>query len=945
MSRSSRRGWGARQRIAFTIARRSSIRAVGRSALIVLLIAVPIAAISVVSVVASSMQPTTGERLASQLGNSQAVLRAVSPPNVPIRQNPLNADVWQQASNKEYLTTVSFIAPDRYLPASVRLLPVYSATATVTTADGVASLTTFEGKSWDQSLTGHFALTDGRAPRTDTEILISGAGLTRLGVTLGGIVHVRAPVQRDMTVVGILEDRTRPSSQTVLFGNTGAFSTSIGLAPIAQTDFYLPDHALSWDQIKQLNIHGFAVLSRQVLLNPPPPGEGLVDYNLSPLQKVLPFAAILATFAVFEIVLLAGAAFAVNARQQQRTLAIVGSIGANRSTLFAVLSSTGVVLGFIGGVVGTLLGVGAAAGFIAVTTDGSSTQYPGFHLNWAALSAVVIFATAIGWISSLTAAAASSKLDVVGALRGARRPPASTRRRPLVGAIVLALGMLCTLAGGIALVVVLAAGHTTQGRGGAIGITLIIAGPLLAQIGLGLCGPIILRFIARATNRAGLSARLAFRDAARNPGRAVPAFSAVLTTVFVAVFTMNLFASLQVAQDASYQWASGKGQVASRVLYYDSNTQKTAHVGTPSRLEDALRSSLDLKTVRTLSSVPDSVEPGTPTPVEIPTLVVPPANLCPNDPRSPSYSSAYQYPASPQSRKVKTDPRCNSDLTPSITSSYYGHIWVGDSADLALVLGHKPSDQSKSALQDGGAVSLHQAYVRNGALSINWWSAKQVDSGDQYTGKGIPLRSKTVRATIEQTTYPLPFGIFISPETATTLGLKAEPTLVLASLANPPTDSQIDAARLATSVVTGATSGDSVTIENGPAPAGELIAWGLLALTGLMAIAAAAIAIGLARFDGRADDATLASVGAPNSTRRGFAFWQALVICALGSVLGATLGILPSLAMGLPGGPMTFAPPWPQIALAALALPALLAAGSWLLAGRTLGTSRRLVIS
>ncbi len=945
MSRASRRGWGARQRIAFTIARRSSIRSVGRSALIVLLIAVPIAAMSAVVVVGSSMQATTGERLASQLGTSQAVLRAVSPPNVPIRQNPLNADVWRQANNKEYLTTNSFVAPNVFLPAGVRVITSYSANATVTTADGVASLTTFEGTMWDRSLAGHFDLTRGRSPRTNDEIVASKAGLERLGVSLGGTVQLRAPLTREVTVVGVLEDRKLPSSRAILFGKPEAFSHADSAARVVATDYYLPDHALSWAQVQQLNSHGITVMSRAVSVNPPPPGEGVPDSNASTLQSILFTGAILTAFAAFEIVLLAGAAFAVNARQQQRTLAIVASVGANRSTLFAVLSSTGVVLGFIGGVVGTLLGVGGAAGFMAITNDGSSTQYPGFHLDWAVLAAVVIFATVIGWVSSLTAAAAWSKLDVVGALRGARRPPAAGRRRPLAGAIVLALGMLCTLAGGIALVAVLAAGHTTQGRGGAIGITLIIVGPLLAQIGLALCGPIILRLIARAASHAGLSARLATRDAARNPGRAVPAFGAILTTVFVAVFAMNMVSSAQAAQTAYYQWASLQGQVKSPAVYYDPSTQKTAHLSDATRLVEVLRSSLDVKNARTLSSVPDYVDQSTASTAEIPTLVVPPGNLCPSDPGSPSYSSSYENSASAQSRALRTDPRCNLDQTPSTSSGYYGHIWVGTTADLALVLGHAPSDQSKSALRDGGAVSLHQAYVRHGTLTIDWWSAKQVDAGDSYTRKGIPQRSRTVDATLESTPHPLPFGIFISPATATRLGISPEPSIVLASLATPATDSQLDAARQATAIVTGVPSGDSVTIENGPAPVAEVVAWGLLALTGLMAIAAAAIAIGLARFDGRADDATLASVGAPNSTRRGFAFWQALVICSLGSVLGAALGILPSLAMGLPGGPLTFDPPWTQIVLAGLALPIVIAAGSWLLAGRPHGITRRLAIS
>lgn len=85
-----------------------------------------------------------------------------------------------------------------------------------------------------------------------------------------------------------------------------------------------------------------------------------------------------------------------------------------------------------------------------------------------------------------------------------------------------------------------------------------------------------------------------------------------------------------------------------------------------------------------------------------------------------------------------------------------------------------------------------------------------------------------------------------SPETATALGLRAEPFMVLASLATPAIDLQLIAARV--------------------------------------------------------------SVGAPNSLRRGFACWQAPMICSQGSVLGAALDIPRALAMGLPGGPLAFDP-------------------------------------
>ena len=136
-----------------------------------------------------------------------------------------------------------------------------------------------------------------------------------------------------------------------------------------------------------------------------------------------------------------------------------------------------------------------------------------------------------------------------------------------------------------------------------------------------------------------------------------------------------------------------------------------------------------------------------------------------------------------------------------------------------------------------------------------------------------------------------------------------------------------------------------MTIETGPTLFAGPLAWGLLALAAILAIASAAVAIGLARFDGRADDATLASVGARGITRRSIAFWQALVICSLGSLLGSALGILPAFALGLPGGLYPFTPPWTQITLAAIALPIAISLGSWMLAGAPLRTDRRMSVA
>lgn len=118
------------------------------------------------------------------------------------------------------------------------------------------------------------------------------------------------------------------------------------------------------------------------------------------------------------------------------------------------------------------------------------------------------------------AATRAYRIDVVQALRGARRPPRQNRRRPLIGLILLILGIAVTLAGGALLVTVTQNHGTTALLSWALSGSLI-GGPILAVLGLVLCSQLVLNSVARALGRSGVAARLATRDAARHPTRSV----------------------------------------------------------------------------------------------------------------------------------------------------------------------------------------------------------------------------------------------------------------------------------------------------------------------------------------------------------------------------------------------------------------------------------------
>lgn len=175
----ARSGRLARQRIALTIARRTSVRSLGRSALIAALIAVPIAGLSGLVVVGETMQPTTVETVATQLGHSEAMLRVVSPPTRRLFQNAITPSYFDITGSGAAADRTVMVESSSVLPIGTRIVEIYAASATVQTATGIATLRTLEGEPCNPSLAGHFDLVAGHRPTADDQIMVSPARPSR----------------------------------------------------------------------------------------------------------------------------------------------------------------------------------------------------------------------------------------------------------------------------------------------------------------------------------------------------------------------------------------------------------------------------------------------------------------------------------------------------------------------------------------------------------------------------------------------------------------------------------------------------------------------------------------------------------------------------------------------------------------------------------------------
>src|SRR5690606_26155667 len=312
----------------------------------------------------------------------------------------------------------------------------------------------------------------------------------------------------------------------------------------------------------------------------------------------------------------------------------------------------------------------------------SSTQYFGFYVPWLWPLAIVAYAVLIGWISSLLPARNAILFDEVVAVRCSRRPPEERRRTPIEGLKIHATGVGFTLLAGVLMAVLLEAGRGMSGGHPLMWLPtlMLMVGPIVAQMGLIKCGPLLMRLVARAFSGISLGARLGARDAARNPGRSVPAVAAIMTTVFVAVVGMNLAGSAQENQMNHFNYGRMPGQVEvalSSIDWVDGVNPKRVEYASADPVVAALQSNLDIEELIVLSSVQEPIigaPPADPV-VEAPERYPAPRpareNLCPWHTDSPENAGLEA-----SSNDFMDDLRCSGGNFAN-TSGFKDHRWVG----------------------------------------------------------------------------------------------------------------------------------------------------------------------------------------------------------------------------------------------------------------------------
>ncbi|RYB89446.1 ABC transporter permease [Nocardioides glacieisoli] len=863
-------GW----RPALRIAWRDALRHKGRSILVLVMISLPVLAVSAAAVVIRTVEVTGLEGAERHLGAADARVLTEGSGRIIQAPDPTDGD-WAFDGESDYEDPPGEAAVRAVLGRDVRLLPITSGWSRARLDDRVVEFSTTGIDLSDPLAAGLFELEAGRLPEARGEVVVNGAMLEK-GFSVGDEIEV---ADRTLVIAGAGRDATNRAMPTVL----GSAADLADEATNRREWLVDAGGPVSWSTVRDLNEIGGVVTSRAVLADPPDVASVAEQLGYDEGQdQTLAILALIVVMALIEVVLLAGPAFAVGARRHARTLALIAASGGTPAQSRRVILGSGVVLGLVASALGLVLGIVAGWALLPVVQRFQGEWFGPFDLPWPVLAAIAAFGLVSALLASVVPAWLASRQDVVAVLagrRGDRRPRVST---PVLGLVLLGVGIAASAYGAV----------TSDGGGGSLWIA---ASAVISVLGMILVVPVVVSTVARLSSRLPLTARYAARDAARHRTRTVPAVAAVAATVagVVALGIGNASDERQNEMTYTPQAALGTGYVTwgPEVLEGEEPPDPTA---TWARVEETVRSTAPGVGVRPLRGVQDFYDPAGYTT----TTVEPPREL-------------------------------ESQVFGVMT--YGPTVAVADGAD-ELGIDGGTAAAVDAALGDGRAVLFTTVAdtVADVTVRQETWledgTEPQVESSEVVGARLVPWDTSTAGAAPAQAVVP--------PAMAERLGLDLEiASLRLTGDLDPTTETRIkEAVQGAVEgtyvyVERGYQRPDHAVI----------ILLVLGALGGVLMLGGTLTATFLALSDAKPDLATLSAVGAAPRTRRRVAGSYALVIGFVGALLGAGVGFIPGIAISRPltasfgsSGPGPDGPfldiPWLLIVAIVVALPLLTAA-------------------
>jgi putative ABC transport system permease protein len=862
-------GW----RPALRIARRSMRRHRGRSILIAALIGVPIAGATVMN---GLIETAAGPEQTAyhNMGNADGSVEVTKFSSLP---------GWTPGGYPDE-TGKGDRDPDsvdlaRLLPDGSRFVPDRASGALRLTQGDRVVRTQLNMVAVGDALTGHQArLVSGRLPRSPSEALVTEPLAERLRLLDGDELRAGATITAEggptVTVTGLavnpmaIHNQDVVASPNSVLRTAPSFTDEFGDLEVRRYLVDLPagaDPDAVWPALAE---KGVTFTPRGIYTDP---GRYPRSYVFDdPLETLGPIAAVVG-FGLLEVVLLAGAAFAVGARRQVRELGLVAANGGTAKHVRRTVLAQGLALGLTGAVGGLLFGGLVMVAGWSVWEWLFGQVIDRWRVDWVVLAVAGTVGLLSGLAAALLPAISAARMKPADALAQRFRTTSLGTRLPLLGVVLLAVGVTGVLVAGVLTRRESAAAAALEGSPDYVPPDLtvptigVLGAGLLAVVGIIMITPGLVATLARVGGRLPLSGRLALRDAGRHRHRTVPAIAAIMIVVAGSVTLAFSFSAIAAGETKTQPDNTLMVRTDPSLAYPDDSVSGE-------RVDEARRE-LAVGAHAAAAKLPDSST------VDVPML------------EDASGSQVMLH-----------------SVGINCTVSQVG---VASPELLALALGRPPDAGLRTALDEGSAVVLDECAIRDGV-------ARTTPFEDGVEPVTLPAH---YAARPEGTSYYELPGAFVSPKVAAEHGWRGGVDMVAMTYSPTASQDDIDAA-LTTAEDHGLESyqhEDDVAFTN-------LLNLALAGGAGLVTLLGVGITIALSAAESRADLATLAAIGARPRRRRVLAGAQAFVLSGLGTVLGVGLGGVLGFAMGALSGETAFAVPWQNLAITVVAVP-LLAVG------------------
>jgi len=826
------KGWRPALRLAWRDVRRSK----ARSLLVLVLITLPVLAITAAAVVQATAHLSNVDKIPRTMGAAQARVQPMGGTVVQAPDPMAGTFSVDGSGSPPTLSTLADVLGDRHV------ITIADGYAEVPLGDRLVEVVPTEVDLRDSLAEGLFELRVGDLPAVPGEIVINEAFAGR-GVEIGDTLEV---LGETATVVGIGRDATHRNPLTMT-GPPGTFGDAF-TGDEEGPEWLVGGEPLLWADVQALNSHGALVFSRAVITDPPPVDELSEDMGHDTgASTYVTGAALVAAMALLEVVLLAGPAFAVGARRQARTLALIAASGGTPRQARRVVLGTGVVLGTMAALLGAVLGVLLGLALLPAVQRFSAVWFGPVDVNWLAVAIVAAFGLLSAILAAVVPAWLASRQDVVAVLAGRRGDAPPSARTPVFGVILLGVGIALSAVG---------ARGSRVFTNGEFGVAL---GAIVAVFGMIFIVPLVVSVIARLSGRFPLVMRYAARDAARHRTRTVPAIAAVAATVagVVALGIANTSDEAERRETYTPTLAMGAATIGVYPTYGPNN-------GEPELPPDDVWERIDAAIAERLPNAEREVIRGQR------------SELADGDSFHLEFLSGDDEPEYVSWRGAPSNA-----VTLVSDGPVPGLIDVDDEQRAEIT----------AALEAGRAVVFTQDRVH----------------ADEATFRTVSFAPGAERPDKSRFTWP---ALFVESPNHVPVQLLLPSVLAEETGAPVSTvgyyfgdaDISADEEQELVETLGGIVAGASLHVERGYQASDEIFILLLVLFTlgGVLMLGGTLTATFLALSDARPDLATLSAVGAAPRSRRGVAASYALVVGFVGAVLGALVGFIPGVAITFP---------------------------------------------